>query len=362
MSLFKILAITSSLTSLVSAFDPQLGFNSFVEVENRTLDELHQTALTEGGTVTVWHGGDEKNQQDRLKAAFEARFPGITMNITVDLSKYHDVNLDQQLASGHVYVDSIILQTLNDYPRWKSQGALLPYKPLGFENIYEEFKDVDAYYTGFYVFSWSNTFYAQYLNGTTPIEYTDYLKPEFKNKLVLTYPNDDDAVLFQFDLIMKQYGLGWFEALLAQNPRWVRGTATPATLIASSNGTYAATFTSGVGVRGFDPVNVTFPVKGQFVSWPQTGAILKDAPHPETAKLLHSWILSEDFQNSTGTWTVRKDLTPPAGFPSILEMPGTDATKFAQWMSDRAAVERLRFFFETRIGSAQGLSPLIDDL
>ncbi|KAK0113031.1 hypothetical protein ONS95_014740 [Cadophora gregata] len=362
MSFLKFLAVTAWLTSLVSAFDTQLAFNSFVEVENRTLDELHQAALKEGGTVTVWHGGDEKAQQDRMKAAFEARFPGLTLNITVDLSKYHDVSVDQQLASGNVYVDSIILQTLNDYPRWKSQGALLPYKPIGFDNIYEEFRDVDAYYTGFYIFSWGNTFYAKYLNGTTPLEYTDYLKPEFKDKLVLTYPNDDDAVLYQFDLIMRQYGLGWFEKLLAQNPRWVRGSATPATLIASSNGTYAATFTSGVGVHGFDPINVTFPVEGSFVSWPQTGAILKDAPHPETAKLLHSWILSEEFQNSTGTWTVRKDLAPPAGFPSIFEMPGTDATKFSQWMSDRAAVERLRFFFEARIGSAQGLSSLIDDL
>lgn len=53
MSLFKILVLAASLTSLVSAFDPQLDFNSFVEVENRTLDELYQAALTEGGMVTV---------------------------------------------------------------------------------------------------------------------------------------------------------------------------------------------------------------------------------------------------------------------------------------------------------------------
>lgn len=161
---------------------------------------------------------------------------------------------------------------------------------------------------------------------------------------------------------MKQYGLAWFEVLLAQNPRWVRGTATPPALIMSLNGTYAAISRSAVGLRGFGPINVTFPVEGQFVSWPQTGAILKDSPHPETAKLLHSWILSKEHQNSTGTWSVRKDIAPPEGFPSILEMPGIDTTKFAKWISDRAAVERLRFFFETQIGSAQELSPLIDDL
>lgn len=45
-----------------------------------------------------------------------------------------------------------------------------------------------------------------------------------------------------------------------------------------------------------------------------------------------------------------------------MEMSGTDPTKFSKWMMDRAAVERLRFFFEDKIGSAQGLSPLIDEL
>lgn len=82
-------------------------FAADVEVETRSLDEIHQEALKEGGTLTLWHGGyvslesriktvltpcfrDEKNQQDGLKQQFEARFPGMTLNVTVDLSKYHD--------------------------------------------------------------------------------------------------------------------------------------------------------------------------------------------------------------------------------------------------------------------------------
>lgn len=51
---------------------------------------------------------------------------------------------------------------------------------------------------GVVVFGWANVFP---LDGSIPIEYTDYLKPEFKDKIVLTYPNDDDAVLYQFDLM-----------------------------------------------------------------------------------------------------------------------------------------------------------------
>ncbi|KKY21108.1 putative abc transporter [Diplodia seriata] len=279
--------------ALSSAFDPQLGFNNYVGVENRTLDEIYQAALKEGGTLTVWHGGDEKTQQDGLKEAFEAKFPGMTLNITVDLSKYHDVNLDRQLATDSLYVDSIILQTLHDYPRWKSQGALLPYKPLGWDQVHDAYKDPQGYYSGIGIFGWSNVWNSRYVSEG-PKEYTDYLKPEFKNKLVLTYPNDDDAVLYAFDLILRRQGLAWFDALLAQNPRWVRGTATPATLVGSSNGSYVATFTTALGLSPPSPYNISFPsTSGAFVTWPQTGAILRDAPHPESAKLLHSFLATK---------------------------------------------------------------------
>lgn len=193
-----------TLAGFTLGYDQLLGFPTPITVENRTLDDIYKAALAEGGVVTLWHGGDERNQQDDLKEKFEARFPGMKLNITVDLSKYHDVRLDQQLAAGGdaVYVDSIILQTLNDYPRWAQQGALLPYAPAGFDAIHPAFKDDSATWYGVYVFFWVNGWNTNKLNGiAAPTEFTDFLRPEFKNKLVLTYPNDDDAVLFAFYLM-----------------------------------------------------------------------------------------------------------------------------------------------------------------
>lgn len=174
--------------------------NGTYEQETRSIDEIYKAALAEGGVVTLWHGGDEKNQQDFLKQSFEARFPNITLNVTVGLSKYHDGNLDLQLAAKNVYVDSIILQTLHDYPRWKKEGALMNYAPANFDQIYPVLKDADAAYAGLFVLAWSIQSNA---NKTTsvPTSYNDLIKPEFKDKLALTYPNDDDAVLWQFDLL-----------------------------------------------------------------------------------------------------------------------------------------------------------------
>ncbi|KAK1590391.1 ABC-type Fe3+ transport system [Colletotrichum navitas] len=334
------------------------------EIETRTIDEIYQAALAEGGIVTLLQGGDETTQADGLKTNFEKRFPGMTLNVTVDVSKYHDGRIDDQIAANNVYVDSTILQTLHDFPRWASEGALLDYAPLGYDKILPEFKNNEtAAYYGLFIISWGGQWHSGKLpNITAPVEWEDWVNPNLKDKLVLTYPNDDDAVLFAFNQILKQYGPAWFDKLLALNPRWVRGTQTPSTIFKKNDTQWAATFTASGNLNPVSPIKSSFPVKGQFVSWPQTGGILKNAPHPEGAKLLHSYILSTEFQNIRGGWSVRSDVPPPPNYPPILEMPGTDPTAFGKWMSDRAAVERLRFWFEDRIGTAQGLSPLIDDL
>lgn len=154
---------------------------------------------------------------------------------------------------------------------------------------------------------------------------------------------------------MRVHSVAWFDALLKQNPSWVRGAAAPISLISSPNNSYMATFTSTVGLVPEAPFNISYPAQGaQFVSRAQFGAIFQDAPHPEAAKLLHNYILSEEYQNTTGTWTPRRDVAAPAGYPSIMMMAGTDPTKFEAWMADRVKVEQLRFWFEERLGTPQG--------
>lgn len=72
-------------------------------------------------------------------------------------------------------------------------------------------------------------------------------------------------------------------------------------------------------------------------------------------------MLSLERQNG-GAWSPRRDANKPANFPAIKQMPATDPAAFLPFMKDRAAVERLRFILEDKIGTAQGLSPLKDDL
>ena len=197
----QVSALLATLTTIL-AYDTTFDFDSKPTVETRSIDEIYRAALNESGTVTVWYGGAAKDQQAALINAFEKRFPGTTLNLTVDSSSHHNVNIDRQLAVGNVYVDSAMLQTLQDYPRWKGEGVLLNYEPNGFDQLYPAFRDFEGAYYGVTVFAWSTVWNTEKLNGTdAPLDFTDFLKPEFKDKIILCYPNDDDAVLHTFDLM-----------------------------------------------------------------------------------------------------------------------------------------------------------------
>lgn len=107
------------------------------------------------------------------------------------------------------------------------------------------------------------------------------------------------------------------------------------------------------------------PRRTLFVTWPQTAAIPRLAPHPEAAKLLlHAFLLSRGWQGRGG-WSVREDVDPPRGTTlgvdrDVDKVPSTDPTASAPWMADRARVEWLRLWFEDRLGTPQGPSPLGD--
>jgi hypothetical protein len=204
-----------------------------VPIDTRTLDEIYAAAQKESGSLIVASGGDAQAQWDAFRTMFAKRFPNIKLDLTVDFSKYHDCRADRAHANGSHYADIIFLQALHDYPRWKAEGRLLLYKPPNHADIYPSHKDHDGAYYGAAVWSFGKLLYdnTRVRKEDLPRNYADLLDPKWKGKLVLTLPNDDDAVNYLFSIIVSRYGWEWLEALNKQDVQWVRGTATPAYII-----------------------------------------------------------------------------------------------------------------------------------
>lgn len=348
--------VLAAMGSLLATATPGLAAEKAV-MEKRSLEELHKAAIAEGGRVIVYAGGDTAGQQDGMKQAFEKRFPGVTLDIVVDYSKFHEARIDNQIATKSLVPDVVQIQTLQNFPRWKAAGVLQPYKPLGWDKVYAPFKDKDGAFTGIFVDAFSNVVNTKLLpdEKSWPREAKDYLRREFKGKIVVTYPTDDDAVLFWFKQIIDKYGWGYVADFARQEPIYVRGTQAPADMVES--GEAIATFSTDGALTPAASANSRFvlPKEDPFVAWPQQAAILKGAKHPEAAKLYLSWLLDKETQSKTWyMWSVRTDVAPPEGYKPIWDYKNGDPTAFGKFLADRSAVERFRSQIGLYLGEAKG--------
>ncbi len=328
------------------------------ELEQKELNELYELAAKELATtckrLVVWAGGDAPNQQDALISQFRKRFPNVPIRLSVDLSKYHNGKVYQGLLDGCLTPDVVMLQTMNDFENWKAMGALEPFKPASFAGLTPGYGDADGAYLGVHI----NCFVPQYAQcARPPKEYSDFLKPEFSGRLVLTPPHDDDAVLFVYDRIIQRYGAQFLNDLAAQRPYFVRGTAAPAILV-GRQGFWG-------NLTGYLPApnqpSVSFiPESDFFVSWPQRAAMFKLTKHKAAARLFLAYLTSYEYQSSRGAWSVREDVAPPAGLKPLKDYANTDPLGFIEWMRDREHINELKQQMIRIFGPVRGESPLTD--
>lgn len=303
----------------------------------------------------------------------------------MDLSKYHDNRIDRGHLQGLHVADVANLQTLQDFRRWKAEGKLVNYKPASFEDLLENEKDFDGAYLPtalsqsirphhcslslpmanillivdtFGTFVFDNT---KIEASSVPTSYESLTDPMFKDKLILTYPNDDDAVAYLFSLIVSRYGYQWLYDLAQNNVTWVRGTGSPILrLTASHNTTSTQALSFTTYSNGQDWVSSKAPqAPEQYMSWAQTAAIIAGTPRLESSKLFINWLTSFNFQNAShsSSATVLKSLNTIHGVDPFANN-ATQYSGFRTFEQDRAGVEWWKNLFEEVLGTPQGLGPL----
>ncbi|MFI9759259.1 ABC transporter substrate-binding protein [Streptomyces sp. NPDC051963] len=323
--------------------------------ETRTLDELYRAALGEGGKLVIYAGGDTPTQQDATRAAFTNRFPDIDLTLIVDYSKYHDVRVDNQFATGTLVPDVVQLQTLQDFTRWNEEGRLLRYKPAGFSKVHDAFKDPQGAWVAIAAIAFSFMYGPAAVGSDVPRTPLDLVDPKWKGRIASSYPHDDDAVLYLYSLYAQRYGWEWVAKLAAQDPRFARGSNSPGAAVTAGEKAIGIGGSGSLAAPASSPTRFVVPDGHPFMSWGQRAAILKQAGNRTAAKLYLNWQLSTGQQQASfNGWTVRTDVTPSAPLKQIWEYPNGNLDGFPRFMADRAAVERWKQTFALYFGEVKG--------
>jgi ABC-type Fe3+ transport system substrate-binding protein len=325
-----------------------IGWGSSARAQS--VDELYEKA--KGEKELIIYGGGPAAMYEVPAREFERRFPGIKVSIESAFSNVLDAKIDAQIAARKLEADLAILQTVQDFIRWKKQGVLGTFKPDGWDSIDQTFKDPDGNYVGVFV---TAVAYAYNPSLVTPAQVPrsalDFLKPEFHGKIIACYPHDDDVTLYQFYSIVRRYGWDYMDRYMANGASFVQGHLGVARSISAGESFVSPDSNPNLTLReqrAGKPAAVAFSDIDPTPVWAQTAATFKDSPHPNAARLYLTWFLSREQQSKLDTWSARVDVAPPQGLDPLFSH--VLANKYAAFISDEALVSDLRKRFETLTG------------
>ena len=283
------------------------------------IDELYRSAKEE--KTVVLYGAGPTGSHDRWIKEFEQQFPGVTVTFSGGLSTALNKKIEAQLAAGKMETDVAILQTIQDFAKWKKAGAMLAWKPAGFELIDDAYKDEDGAFVTVSVNAITYAYNTEQVPAAdVPKSALDFLKPLFAGKLVTTDPGDDDAALAAFSGIVQKYGWDYMDKYAAQKPAYVTtGHAAVSNAIVSGDklASFDSTTTTWQLMRAGKPIAGVFSAADATPIFLVGAGIFKDAPHPNAARLYLTWYLAKEQQSRSGAFSARSDVPPPPGFKPL---------------------------------------------
>ena len=315
-----------------------------------TLDELYAKAKNERSLV-IYAGGPVSNYEP-LAREFESRFPGLTVSIEGGFSNVLNQKIEQQFKDQKLQADMVLFQTAQDFVRWKGQGRMLAFKPEGSDAIDATFKDPDGAFIVWYVGTLSYAYNTQQVKPEdAPKSALDFLRPEYRGKMIACYPHDDDATLYLFHTLAQKYGSDYIDKYLANGPNWVQGHLSVSRSVAAGTNlvTLDATTSTILNLKkAGQPIEFVFSQIDPIPVYYSTAGIFKDAPHPNVAKLYLTWVLAPEQQRRIGSFSPRSDVPPPAGLRPLFSH--NVANDYRAFVTNDRLLTDLRRRFEAAVG------------
>jgi iron(III) transport system substrate-binding protein len=302
-------------------------------------DAALASAKTEG-SVTLY-ASYLQTQLDALKTAWDAAYPGITLNMNRLLAHDSQARIEAERTAGKAGAD---VEVSNDelWPGGESQAGRLA-KTTG-----PQMKELKAalhpngdYFISSYNvtgFCWNTTMVKQ-----PPTKYEDLLRPEFSNgKIALIDPLQPASADWWLHLKRQTKDDQFFQKVAAAKPRIYGGSQEIMQAVASGEASVSGfcipSLVDALKAKGA-PIELAFPAKPEN-GWgtPFVTSVLSNAPHPNAAQVLANFMVSVDGQ---------KALAASGATVLTTEVPGAFGTldKFDVFKSAAVTTDQYNAFY-----------------
>lgn len=260
----------------------------------QSIDEVYKKALGEGGTLN-FYGTLAQINAETILPAFEKRFPGIKVNHIDATNDQLAARVIAEARGGRIIAD--VFQTLLDgLMRVNAQGLFLDRLPPEAAAYPEELKGTNWVTTDmiYIVPAWNTT---KVKKEEEPKQFEDFADPRWKGRLIAE-PRDFQLLqgLAQYKYKSDEKAVALLKRIAANNLEFHKGHSQLAELLVAGQAAACLTcYAHHFPIRqrkgapvGYMLTEGTGDIDGT--------AVMKNAPHPNTAWLFARWVASEEGQ------------------------------------------------------------------
>ncbi len=231
---------------------------------------------------------------------FQKKYPGITVQVERSGSERVFQRLGQEYSTGIHNADVIETSDAVNFVYFKQKGWLHAMVPkVVAEKWPATARDPDGYFAAYRahlsVMAYNS---ALMKDEDAPKTWTDLLDPKYKGKMVKAHPGYSGTIMTSTFVLSQLLGWDFFRKLGKQDILQVQSSTEPPKKLAEKE---RALQVDGNEYNVFRlqeqgvPLKIVYPPEGTPIAVGNAG-VLKDAPHPNAAKLFYAYLFSLDAQ------------------------------------------------------------------
>lgn len=314
---------------------------------------LIEAARKEG--KAVWYTSTDVSVSEKMSAAFQAKYPGITVQVERSGAERVYQRINQEYGSNIKNADVIETSDAVHFIVFKRRGWLAQAVPADVAKHWPaNAKDADGHYAAYRAHLSIMGYNTKLLKKEdAPKSRADLLDPKWRGRLVKAHPGYSGTIMNDTFMIAQTQGWDFLAKLGQQRIMQVQSSTEPPKKLALGERLVMA---DGNEYNLFqlkekgEPVEAIYPVEGTTIAVGHS-AILKDSSRPNAARLFYHFIYTKDAQQLMSDFGGLRSFHPevkekPERTPlSRIKILYPDATKL------EAEVENIKKRYEQHFGT-----------